>query len=135
MTDTWFKSFCCLQVLACPIDPLTELMKVVRTGLLSNILQRPNWDRVGLGNRHRPNFAGVLIFVPERRVASLPTDRHESVFGERRENLVGGKRRSDHATLLKPWGRAFAPDLDVDPPLGEVCLGVVDFVAGAEVTI
>ena len=68
-------------------------------------------------------------------MASLPADRHEPVFGERCENLVGGKRRSDHGTLLKPRGRAFAPDLDIDPTLGEIRLGVVDFVASAEMAV
>ena len=51
------------------------------------------------------------------------------------QNLVGGKRRSDHGTLLKPRGRPFAPDLDVNPPLGKIRLGVVDCLAGAEMAL
>lgn len=36
MTDTWFNSFAVRRWLAVPIDPLTELLKVLRAGVLGD---------------------------------------------------------------------------------------------------
>lgn len=87
------------------LDPLAERMEVLSTGLLGNIVQRPGRDRVGSRDRHRPHFARVGVLVSECRVTPLAADRDKAVFGQRRQYLVGGKRRTDHG-LLEPGRRA-----------------------------
>jgi hypothetical protein len=113
---------------------LTELVKILGTSLVGNIVQCPGRDRVGLGDRSRPHLVGVGVFVPERRMASLPANRDEPVFRERLDDFAGGKRRSNHA-LLEPRRGAVLPDFDVDPELLKVRLGVVDRLAVSTVTI
>jgi len=57
-------------------------VKIIRTCLLGDIVERTGRNRIRFRHRYCSNLAGVSVFVSERRVTSFAADRNETVASE-----------------------------------------------------
>lgn len=69
-----------------------KLLKVLRTSVLGDILERIGREFAVQWDRHIPNLAGIWILVSEFDVAALLVDLSKPPVAECFDNLDAGKR-------------------------------------------
>jgi len=108
-------------------------VEVFGAGLIGDIVKRARRYWIRLGDSHSSHFAGVGVLVSECCVTSFPADRDVAMLGERFEDLFG--KNVVRTTSVEPRRIAGRSDLDVDPELFKICVGIVDHLAVSEVAI
>jgi hypothetical protein len=110
------------------VDPLTPTAKILRSTLVCDLLECPDRDFVVHRDCDVPNFARVLVDIPELKVTPLPVGRTIAHVGEDRRDFFAGENSPNHRKSLVEPGcvgdlRFLGHRLGIDAPLFEILVG------------
>jgi hypothetical protein len=85
--------------LSIAVDPLTEIVKILRTGLVCDIMERPDRNAILLGDTHSPpfNVRPIRVFpLHDHMVATDPLNPEIPGVAQDRNHVIARKISRNH---------------------------------------